>query len=985
MHVSIRAIVVVFASLALVVAPACDSGTGTGSGGEPDTTTGGGGGDGDTSGDSVAGGTTGDDATTGGGDDGTSGSGGDDDATTGGGDAEEDAGAGGDDDATTGGGDAADDTGGGGSDDATTGGGDAEEDIGGDGADDATGGGGDAVEDTGGGGGEEDATTTDDSESPLEDTGTSDAGPTDDDTGGPDEADAQPGEDVPPVVPDSCGAVGQTCETEQPQPAPYLCHGAGNEGFCTVACETTDDGTNDCDDGQHCSAAPGQAGLCVVSSCTGTFFNSDCAPGTVCIPDATGLGAPGTCFLVGDGEAGSACEAIADCGPDTICIGGTCLEMGCESLSGNVTCPDGLDCMTIISVATGEAFDVGYCKDNCVPFVEDSGCAAGEVCSPNAVDNVSGVWGADCIESGDGLAGPGQTCIVDSEVPQTTCASGLVCFEGACAEVCDAYIPGACGEGQSCTPWINADDDGNIVGNNDFGFCQEGCTPFTEAGQCGAGELCYPYSWGPANGACDPGGDLGAGEDCDPAAEVPGCGEGLYCNTMGDNSTCVPFCDASGKAGAAGDTSAADEFCNAFGHTNPDGSTLDTELGYCHPGCDFHADTACTDEQLECYMNELGNVGVDFCAPAWLDPWPVAELAPCPAGTEALDYCGPNSICLANQFAGPGLHCYDICLSTTEPFGVSEHADCRRDTAVCEDVFASEVLGLCGQDDELSPPNPECPTAVIQVQEGEEVIPQTKLHLVGSNSYAVGSVSAWQWSVTQPDGSQSVFLPSAAHPDPTFEVNIAGVYDFTLEVWDQDGKKSCEPAEVTVFVIPDEAVHVELLWDTPGDLDQTDEGPEAGADLDLHFLHPFATGEDVDGNGVPDGWFDQPFDCFWFNAHPNWGSLDPFVDDDPGLDRDDTDGSGPENVNLNLPEDGMTYKVGVHYWNDHDFGPSTATVRIYVFSQLVFEVSDVSLVEGDMWEVATLSWPSAAVTLLQTDIGDYVIIPNYSHPFFPLP
>ena len=40
------------------------------------------------------------------------------------------------------------------------------------------------------------------------------------------------------------------------------------------------------------------------------------------------------------------------------------------------------------------------------------------------------------------------------------------------------------------------------------------------------------------------------------------------------------------------------------------------------------------------------------------------------------------------------------------------------------------------------------------------------------------------------------------------------------------------------------------------------------------------------------------FDCFWFNAHPNWGSFDPSVDDDPGLDRDDTDGAGPENLFL---------------------------------------------------------------------------------------
>ena len=277
----------------------------------------------------------------------------------------------------------------------------------------------------------------------------------------------------------------------------------------------------------------------------------------------------------------------------------------------------------------------------------------------------------------------------------------------------------------------------------------------------------------------------------------------------------------------------------------------------------------------------------------------------------------------------------------------------------------------------------ECPTAVIIVQEGEEVIPQTKLHLIGSQSYAAtGSIGKYEWTVEQPVGSQSVFLPSASAPDPTFEANVAGTYVFRLRVWDQNGEESCVPGEYTVFVNPDEAIHVELLWDTPNDFDQTDEGPEAGSDLDLHFRHPFATGEDVDGDGKPDGWFDQPFDCFWFNPHPNWGSLDPMVDDDPGLDRDDTDGAGPENVNLNIPEDGLTYYVGVHYWNDHQFGPSKATVRIYIRKVLVFQLSDVELVDHDLWEVATVAWPSGDVKLVTDAAGNYKIIPNYQHPFF---
>ena len=184
------------------------------------------------------------------------------------------------------------------------------------------------------------------------------------------------------------------------------------------------------------------------------------------------------------------------------------------------------------------------------------------------------------------------------------------------------------------------------------------------------------------------------------------------------------------------------------------------------------------------------------------------------------------------------------------------------------------------------------------------------------------------------------------------------------------------------MVIPDEAIHVELLWDTPNDSDQTNEGPQAGADLDLHFVHQYAGGPDLDGNGVADGWFDDPFDCFWHNPKPKWGSFDPAVNDDPGLDRDDTDGAGPENMNLDIPENNVTYRVGVHYWEDHGFGASYATVRIYLYGDLVYEMEDVKLLNRDMWEVATIDWPSGNVKGIEEG---FKIIPNYNNPFFPNP
>ncbi|MCB9732117.1 MAG: choice-of-anchor D domain-containing protein [Deltaproteobacteria bacterium] len=273
-----------------------------------------------------------------------------------------------------------------------------------------------------------------------------------------------------------------------------------------------------------------------------------------------------------------------------------------------------------------------------------------------------------------------------------------------------------------------------------------------------------------------------------------------------------------------------------------------------------------------------------------------------------------------------------------------------------------------------------CPTAVINVTEGEEVTPQTRLHLSASNSTtANGAITGWEWSVIAPPGSVSTFVPSAFVQSPTFEANVVGEYIFRLKVINANGVESCEQASYTVYVTSPEAIHVELLWRTPGDVNEADEGFNAfgesvGSDVDLHFTHPNARGFDLDFNG-PDGWFDDRWDAFWSNAHPNWGAAGS--NDDPGLDRDDTDGGGPENLNLDVPENGRTYKVGAHYWDDWGYGAAFTTVRVYIYGQLRMEWANVQLINHDMWEVCTIDWPSGAVTKIQQGAGAPLVRHNY--------
>ncbi len=319
---------------------------------------------------------------------------------------------------------------------------------------------------------------------------------------------------------------------------------------------------------------------------------------------------------------------------------------------------------------------------------------------------------------------------------------------------------------------------------------------------------------------------------------------------------------------------------------------------------------------------------------------------------------------------------------------------CVDGACVCQPVCAGKQCGSdgCGGECGACPAGTvcsdgscvenECPTAIIKCAEGEEVIPQTELHLFGSESYASnGTIQKWQWKVVQPADSLSVLVPDLTYPNPTFEANVAGVYAFHLTVYDETNTSSCFPATYEVVVIPDEAVHIELLWHTPGDEDETDTGPEAGSDVDLHFLHPWAAGPDLDGDGDPDGYFDIPFDCFWFNAYPNWGSYDPGADDDPGLDRADTDGAGPEILNCDILEN-QIYRIGVHYWNDHGYGAVYATVRVYIFANLVFELTDVMLVDSDLWEVCTVEWPSGKVAGVTKEGGGHKITADYHNPYF---
>lgn len=198
----------------------------------------------------------------------------------------------------------------------------------------------------------------------------------------------------------------------------------------------------------------------------------------------------------------------------------------------------------------------------------------------------------------------------------------------------------------------------------------------------------------------------------------------------------------------------------------------------------------------------------------------------------------------------------------------------------------------------------------------------------------------YQWSIVEhPDGFLGRFLPSSATRAPAMDLTIMGHYVLQLETTDSAGGAVCPPSQVQVDATAVDRLVVELVWTTPGDEDERDIGFLAGTDVDLHMIPAGGTWNDRLGG-----------DCHFRTPHPDWG--DPAdSDDDPDLDRDDTDGGGPETITVRSPAltsgSGATYydgpyQVGVYFYDDYEFGDVYLRLRIYL--------------EGDPTPVAV--WPS---------------------------
>lgn len=171
-------------------------------------------------------------------------------------------------------------------------------------------------------------------------------------------------------------------------------------------------------------------------------------------------------------------------------------------------------------------------------------------------------------------------------------------------------------------------------------------------------------------------------------------------------------------------------------------------------------------------------------------------------------------------------------------------------------------------------------------------------------------------------------------------LDVPGEYIVELETFALGEQVPCQSDLVFITATPDHDLYISTTWETPLDTDPDD---RQGADLDLHYLHP-------------DGSFEgELYDVFWRNRSADWGQPGAF--DDPALLRDDRDGFGPEVVAHDAPEQGKSYRIGVHYFDPAGFGSSYVSTTIHIRGQLAATSTSQQLPDqGAYLRVGQVTW-----------------------------
>ena len=187
------------------------------------------------------------------------------------------------------------------------------------------------------------------------------------------------------------------------------------------------------------------------------------------------------------------------------------------------------------------------------------------------------------------------------------------------------------------------------------------------------------------------------------------------------------------------------------------------------------------------------------------------------------------------------------------------------------------------------------------------------------------------WSIgSRPTTSSGTFSAPTSCVTSDYFADVAGEHVLNFAVNDTLGSQATCSTAITVK--PKGGLWVELTWDKDND-------------IDLHVAHPNAS-----------AWFNNPWDCYYSNKNPTWSAI---VDANPHLDRDDTNFKGPENTRINVPETGLKYSIGVHFFASRS-GSTVSTVRVYCDGALVTTRTRSITTVNSMWAVGTVEFSATS-------------------------
>ena len=240
-------------------------------------------------------------------------------------------------------------------------------------------------------------------------------------------------------------------------------------------------------------------------------------------------------------------------------------------------------------------------------------------------------------------------------------------------------------------------------------------------------------------------------------------------------------------------------------------------------------------------------------------------------------------------------------------------------------------------------PPPELPVAVCDVSPNPITPPFETATWDGSQSYDPSGreIVEYNWElIERPSGSTSIMPAGNNAIVGGFIPDLAGNYigQLTVRVWEGD---ESEPCIATLESIPAEDLWIEMYWTNSGD------------DMDLHLL-------------APSGSLTSNTDCYYANCVSgglDWGERGVLYDN-PSLDLDDIPGTGPENINIEAPENGE-YTVYVHDYPGSVFnGVNSVTVNVYMNGSMVWTDTRQISGENDYTPFARIQWEDGIVVSL---------------------